>query len=101
VSYFPQVQTKLEVNSNQQLKAAPGQILKLIIHIKGKAGNWRIWDAMGMTGDTTPGTGSIVFAAQHDNPRVQEACVVDLDFPCQTAIFLEVPQGGVCSVEWL
>jgi hypothetical protein len=101
MSYFPQVQTKLEVNANQQLKATPGQIIKLIVHIKAKSGVWRVWDHVGIGGDQAPGSGTIVWAAQHDNPRVQEGCVVELDFPCNTAIYLEVAQGGVCSVEWL
>ena len=101
MSYFPQVQTQDEINTSTQLKDKPGHFLKFIVHIKGTSGVWRVWDAIGKTGDQQPGTGSIVFAAQFDNPRVQEGCVIDLDWTCKTAIYLEIPPDGVCSAAWI
>jgi hypothetical protein len=101
MAYFPQSQTKDEITASAQLKNSAGHILKLIVHIKGKSGVWRVWDAIGRRGVSSLETGSIVWAAQFDNPRVQEACIVDLDWPCSTGIYLEVPTGGVCSALWI
>ena len=100
MTYWPEVHTKYEINACTQLKEGPGTFNELIIHIKGKSKVWRIWDAVGATGDTTPGTGSIIWAAQFDNPRVQEACIVDLDWPFIVGCYLEVPPGGVCTATW-
>jgi hypothetical protein len=117
MSYFEHAQTKNEINASTQLKSGKGTIVSLIIHIagngqpsSGRAGNrnaldakssagqvWRVWDAIGAVEDQPGSIGAIVFAGFYDNPRLQEACVVELDVPCKTGIYLEVPTGGVCS----
>ena len=97
--YFPQVQTKLEITTSAQLKDSPGHMLKFAVHIKGKNDVWRIWDSA--NGPVPGDPGNIVYAAQYDNPRVQEGCVVELDWNCLEGIYIEVPAGGVCSAEWI
>jgi hypothetical protein len=99
MTYYPQVQTKYEINANVQLKEGSGTVQKLIIHIRGESGVWRVWDSIGMPAGDNPGR--IVWAAQFDNPRVQEACIVDLDWPFDTGLFLQIPPKGVCTASWL
>jgi hypothetical protein len=107
MAYFPQVKTQLEISQSTQLSSVPGHFLELIIHISapapaaGQKAVWRVWDNMGTSGDVIPQQGKIVWAAQWDNPRAQEGQVITLDWPCETAIYLEVPPGGVCAAKWI
>jgi hypothetical protein len=101
MSYFPQKQSKYEVTAGEyQLKSGGGHFDKLIIHLKGKNRTdvWRVWDAIGPTDLTA---GKIIWASYVDDPKVQAGCIIDLDWTCHEGVFLQVPEGGVCSVSWI
>jgi hypothetical protein len=102
MSYFPQVNTQLEISASTQLKTTPGHFLKFLIHLKGTSGVWRVWDAAS-TPPTNPGDtpGQIVGAWFADDPKAGAGSIVEVDWPCKAGIFLEVPPGGVCSAEWI
>ena len=90
------VQTSHEITESTQVSRGRGTVEKLIIHVPGTGGSWRVWDSIG----TTTETGSIVWAAQASNPLAVEGAIIDLGWPLSTGLYLEVPAGGVCAVSW-
>jgi hypothetical protein len=90
------VQTSHEISTSTQVSRGGGTVKKLIIHVPGSSGVWRVWDSIG----TTTTTGNIVWAAQASNPLAAEGAILDLDWPLSTGLYLEVPTGGVCAVSW-
>ena len=99
--FYPQLQTQLEISASTQLKAAPGHMLKFLVHTRStdKTKVWRVWDSA--SGPVSGDPGNIVGAWYADDPKVSPGSVVEVDWPCKEEIYLEIPPGGVCSAEWI
>lgn len=106
MSYFPQIQNAYELTAGKyQLTVGPGYIGKISIHLKGTGDKnskdvWRVSDAgAGIPPGDTPG--HIIWATFIDDPKAMSGSVIDLGWSVNEGIFLEVPAGGVCSVNFI
>ena len=67
--FYPQLQTQLEIAVSTQLKAAPGHMLKFLVHTRAtdKTKVWRVWDSA--SGPVSGDPGNIVGAWFADDPK--------------------------------
>ena len=75
--FYPQLQTQLEIAVSTQLKAAPGHMLKFLVHTRAtdKTKVWRVWDSA--SGPVSGDPGNIVGAWYADDPKVSPGSVVE------------------------